>query len=725
MKFHPIAPSSTPCSHLGFVRALAVVAFAILVLAPFALAATQASFYVDPAGNDANTGTSTAQPFRTLERARQAVNAINDNMTGDIFVYLRGGTHWLSAPLVLGPSDSGTNGFYVYYKNHASETPTVSGGTNLTGGWVLHDATKNIYRKTGVTGAFRQLYVNNSRAIRARTPNKNNNDTLGAYYNVVATNSAAKTVKILNTQISNWAGLTSVEMVMNPHWYHYRGRISSFTTDATHAYVSFQSPEQNSIFLKGDAFWTTTPYFFENAYAFLDAAGEWFLDDAADTLYYKPRTGETMSTVSIVAPARDALVQVNGTSSTTKVRCVQFQGITFAHANWNGPTTNGSAMTQAARELIVADRPGAITAQYAAFLHFVSCTFKFHGGSAISWFRGVTDSNIFACSFSELAGNAIVIHDQGTRDPVAGDKCDMITVANNTFTRAGQDYSNGIPLVAYFAQRLRIEANTISYSPYMGMQIGGQSGVGLESGIKDNVIRHNHIHHVMQFRDDGGAIYTLAKQPGTFVFENFADTLIRTNLTGTYPCAGLYADNYSQFITWEHNATVNVTAATYEQTGVGAQNNVWLNNVTTADASIVPYAGTKTYTWPLRVEAETMTLTNYTVEAGAYYSNGSGLKATAGTTGLARKNFSGATGTYSVDIAYIAEDDGNAIHRLFVNNVQVASWNALATPTATGTQIRHKVVHGVAVTNGQEIRVEGVQVSGSHARVDYLEFYKR
>ena len=61
-----------------------------------ASAATQATYYVAPNGNDANPGTITS-PFRTLQRARDVVRTVNANMTGDIYVYLRGGSYPVSS----------------------------------------------------------------------------------------------------------------------------------------------------------------------------------------------------------------------------------------------------------------------------------------------------------------------------------------------------------------------------------------------------------------------------------------------------------------------------------------------------------------------------------------------------------------------------------------------------------------------------------------------------
>lgn len=130
-------------------------------------AETQATFYVSPSGSDSNPGTF-AQPFATLGKARDEVRAINSDMTGDIYVYLRGGTYTLSDTFELDSSDSGTNGYNIIYKNYADEKPIISGGASITG-WSLHDSAKTIYKATVPTSfETRQLYVNGVRAVRAK-----------------------------------------------------------------------------------------------------------------------------------------------------------------------------------------------------------------------------------------------------------------------------------------------------------------------------------------------------------------------------------------------------------------------------------------------------------------------------------------------------------------------------------------------------------------------------
>ena len=70
-----------------------------------AVAAIQATFYVAPDGDDGNAGSITS-PFRSLQHARDVVRTAKATMTGDIYVYLRGGSYPVSSTIEFGPDDS-------------------------------------------------------------------------------------------------------------------------------------------------------------------------------------------------------------------------------------------------------------------------------------------------------------------------------------------------------------------------------------------------------------------------------------------------------------------------------------------------------------------------------------------------------------------------------------------------------------------------------------------
>lgn len=129
------------------------------------------TFYVSPNGNDNNDGTSASAPFKTLEQAKNAVDAVNDNMTGDIVVYLMDGTWELEDTLSFGERDSGTNGYYVRYEAAPGANPVISGGTKLNGTWTDEDNDGIYSISLDRDSKLRALYINGERRYMAHTEN--------------------------------------------------------------------------------------------------------------------------------------------------------------------------------------------------------------------------------------------------------------------------------------------------------------------------------------------------------------------------------------------------------------------------------------------------------------------------------------------------------------------------------------------------------------------------
>ena len=149
-----VAGSTVGWSLLALAVLAAAVSTAAITYQVPASAATQATYYVAPTGNDTNPGTITS-PFRTLQRARDVVRTVNANMTGDINVLVRGGTYPVSSTIEFGPGDSGTNGFRVIYAAYPNEAPILEGGVQVTG-WTQHSG--NIWKAP----------LNRSNKLRAR-----------------------------------------------------------------------------------------------------------------------------------------------------------------------------------------------------------------------------------------------------------------------------------------------------------------------------------------------------------------------------------------------------------------------------------------------------------------------------------------------------------------------------------------------------------------------------
>ena len=91
-------------------------------------ARAETSFYVATNGSDANPGTR-GRPFRTLERAREAVRGAGQAKARKVIV--RGGTYEFSASFALGPLDSGTPQHPVIWEAAKGENVRLEGGRKL------------------------------------------------------------------------------------------------------------------------------------------------------------------------------------------------------------------------------------------------------------------------------------------------------------------------------------------------------------------------------------------------------------------------------------------------------------------------------------------------------------------------------------------------------------------------------------------------------------------
>ena len=91
--------------------------------------------YVSPTGDDGNPGT-LEKPFRTLERARDAIRSMKQEgklPDGGVTVFLRGGKYFREETFDLRPEDSGEETSPDVYAAYPGETPVVMGGRLITG----------------------------------------------------------------------------------------------------------------------------------------------------------------------------------------------------------------------------------------------------------------------------------------------------------------------------------------------------------------------------------------------------------------------------------------------------------------------------------------------------------------------------------------------------------------------------------------------------------------
>ncbi len=485
-----------------------------------ALAATQATYYVAPNGSDNNPGTIDS-PFQTLDHARSVVSGLVNSMSGDIVVNLRGGTYNLNQPLQFGAGDSGANGYNVIYQAYGNEIPVISGGQTITG-WSQHDSGKNIWQAS-VSSSLqtRQLYVNGTRAVRARS-------TTGLPGTITQTATGYTTT---DTSLQIWSNPGDIEFVYTGggannqgNWVEQRCGVSSISGNASSTTITMKQPCYDNAYTRKQANNQniTNPTYIENNYTLLDQPGEWYLDHAASTLYYIPRSGEDMSSATVVAPTLETLVSGNG------VHNVQFTGITFAYATWLRPSGNDGFAEIQANYCYTGTAGGGelpegnVSFQAASSLRFERNTFIHLGNAGLRLWNGSQNNTVIGNVFTDISASGIEIGDVANPNATGSAQDSGNTVTDNYIHDLPVEYHGGVGIFAGYVAHNTISHNEIANTPYSGISEGWGWGAP-PSFANSNVIQNNLIYNIMQLLLDGGGIYVLGQtnQPGSTISGNY------------------------------------------------------------------------------------------------------------------------------------------------------------------------------------------------------------
>lgn len=515
-----------------------------------------------------------------IENLNSKIQSIRKLQSGTIRVMFRGGVYLLSKPFEITSNDAGRDKDSLILTAVAGEKVLFSGGRKVVN-WAPF--MNGIYMARLSAGTeFRQIYVNGKMAIRARTPNREDENDFGPYYRVGRFDVKNQQVLIKLAEMPSLKNVKDAEMVINTHWYQHRMQMVSSVVKGDTAAITFKDPLKEVLFkMYPNHIKPGVIYYFENALSFLDQEGEWYFDREESMLYYKPKAGEDIKKLEIVYPALDKVIAVNGTSPTPVCNLV-IRDIEVAYGNWVLPNRFGIVATQGVqgRTYYATDEAALIEVAFSRNVSIENCSIYGAGKSGILFRKGVKNSRISYCHLDQISGNAVVIlnsYNKAFPPDSLSNTNDIIS--DNLIENYGLHYTNGMGLLASYAEKLVVEHNEIRYGKYMGMQIGNHHGDQL-NGMRDNLIRYNHIHHIMKLHDDGGGIYTLSLQPGTRIMNNWLHDITRGKWAQDYPVAGIYQDNNSGYIWVQDNVLTDITDRFYEQCAGGAETrgNVYINN---------------------------------------------------------------------------------------------------------------------------------------------------
>ena len=576
--------------------------------------------YVSLQGNDKNPGTKEA-PFYTLNRAikqaREWRRLNRPEVAGGIYIRLEEGVYAQRNSLFLRPEDTGTPDSPTVICAVDGAHPVISGGVAVTG-WKRgcnHPAIPEKLRQKIWSAEAplignrrvetRQMWVNGHKVQRAaQFPD-------GGLEQMIDFNPEEQTITIPVSQNVNPKRLQNagqLEMIVHQRWAIAILRVKSIDAKDGQAVVRFHEPESHLEFAhpwpqpviggeKGNSSFCLT-----NALELLDQPGEWFQEYPSGTIYYYPQAGENMETAEVIIPALETLVTIDGTLS-RPVKHIQFNGITFAHTSWMRPSFQGHVTLQGGFPLLDAyklQEPGlpekaelenqawiirpetAIRVKGAEHIDFKHCTFRHLSSTGLDYEWAVTASSVEDCQFTDIGGTALLVGafpDGGFETHVpfipadVRELCSHITIRNNFISNVTNEDWGCVGIGAGYVRNMDISHNEVCHLNYSGICVGW-GWTSLESGMCNNRIEANYVHHFARRLYDAGGLYTLSNQPGSVMRNNRIEHLIEAPYATNDRAFYIYLDEATDGYTMENNWC---PTERFDSNRPGKKN-VWKNN---------------------------------------------------------------------------------------------------------------------------------------------------
>ena len=563
----------------------------IIILLVCGVSIHAANIYITPDSSLADA----VRHARELRRLGQAT---------DVTIHLAPGTYFLYEPLRLRPEDSGLT--------IAGNNAVISGGLKITN-WKRQGKlmVADVPDFNGHPIDFRQLWVNGSKAVRARSVPvgfADGSDPFEQMPRIRAYDKKNHVLWVPKTAVAKILNASYAEMILHEMWCTSNLRIKSIGIQGDSAGVRFHNPEAKIQF---EHPWPSpmtpntghpSPFYLVNAKELLDEPGEWYHDIRTHKLYYMPRQGETVR--ETIVPVLETLVDVVG-SAEHPVRNIIIKGITFAHTTWMRPSEKGHVPLQAGMYLVEAyklrpqiDRPNnhkldnqgwlgradaAVELRYTEDVNFDGCCFEHLGGSGLDYVVGCHGGTATHCTFTDVAMNGYVcgsFSPEGleTHLPYAPidfrEVCTGQTVSDCEFYDVTNEDWGCVAIAAGYVNGITIDHNTIHDVSYTGISLGW--GWNRDSVcMRDNRVHANLIYNYAQHMYDCAGIYTLGNQPGTVISENVVRDIARPSYVhDPNHWFYLYTDEGSSNITIRDNWTPEEKFLK----NANGPGNVWENN---------------------------------------------------------------------------------------------------------------------------------------------------
>ena len=476
---------------------------------------------------------------------------------------------------------------------------------------------------------FRQLWINGSKAVRARdVSNYEHMHRIRTY------DKKSHVLWVPKKAVEKIMKAPYAEMVLHEMWCTSNLRIKSIEIQGDSAAIRFHAPEAK---LQFEHPWPSpmtpdtghpSPFYLTNAKELIDEPGEWYHDIRERKLYYMSQPSAISHQPSAIshqpsaiAPVLETLVTVIGTAE-HPVRNITIEGVTFSHTTWMRPSEKGHVPLQAGMYLTEAyklrpqiDRPNnhkldnqgwlgrahaAVELRYTENVNFKDCRFEHLGGSGLDYVVGCRGGIVTHCTFADIAMNGYVcgsFSPEGLETHLPYNPTDFREVCTGQTVQQSEFYDvtnedwGCVAIAAGYVNAINIEHNTIHDISYTGISLGWGWNRDLIC-MKDNKVHANLIYHYAQHMYDCAGIYTLGNQPGTIISENVVRDIAQPSYVhDPNHWFYLYTDEGSSNITLRDNWTPS-DKFLKNANGPG---NVWENNGPQVNDDIKRRAGVIKY----------------------------------------------------------------------------------------------------------------------------------
>ncbi len=592
------------------IRPATLVAWSLLLTCSLGPAAAQSAveadavvLHVAPSGSDSAQG-DTAHPFRTLERAQQAVREVNAEHS--VAVRLATGIYRLTQPLIFSAADGGRNGHHVDWAAEPGAVPVISGAIAVSG-WKLFDRVRHIYVADVPVGLdSRQLWIDDQLAKRA---------AIEIPRAAVEFRAEGLSITALPTDLDRLPDQKRIELE-GTGWFTDR---FSPVESIVGRNLRMQQPAWKNNTWGYDTL--NNPYgpeaahlFLVNSLRFLTQPRQWYLDPSHGKLYVRPPDGAAVEHLRVELPRVSTLIAI-GDNLDLPVEDLAFHDVQFSHTTWLGPSSSvGYASQQSGAYLATLlpeyppdalssckwgcpifeharnewnQTPAAIQVTAAKHITFDHNVFAHLGQYALGVGNdananitgvGLGTAGVFVTRnlFTDLAGGAIQAGGVRRDAHHPRDQRQLNTqlfVINNRISAVSKDYRDNSALLSTYVEGATILHNEVSDVPYDAIDIGYGWGIEDAHGNpnyrlwfrgydfaanlvydtptthRDVYVAYNRIHGAKQYFHDGGAIYNLSASPGTVIAENY--------IFDNDGRIGIYLDEGSRYITIRDNVVAD------------------------------------------------------------------------------------------------------------------------------------------------------------------------